>query len=215
MSRLTCGASKLENNLGQSYNHAQAGPRWASLCFQQKQAGARRRDPGGAPRCWGRAEGDQDWQATKGFPPEAVHRDEHISSGDPIQELRAALEPVALTQPGEVESDFLPKVLADVVQRLVLAPLPPVGPVLEKDLARAGAARGWPLRQGIAGALRGWGTWAKARPGLWVRQGAPGLGLCLASCSGNAAVKTPSLSSRSTPTSRSLEQPYCVVARIS
>lgn len=211
VSRLTCGASKLENILGQSCNHTRAGQRWASLCFQQKQAGPRRRDPGGAPRCWGRAEGDQDWQDTKDFPPEAVH----ISSGDPIQELRAALEPVALTQPGEVESDFLPKVLADVVQRLVLAPLPPVGPVLEKDLAWAGAARGWLLWWGLAGALRGRGTWVRAQPGLWVHQGAPGLGPCLASCSGKAAVKTPSLSSRSTPTSRSLEQPYCVVARIS
>lgn len=211
VSQLTCGASKLENILGQSCNYTRAGPRWASLCFQQKQAGPRRRGPGGAPRCWGRAEGDQDQQDTKGFPPKAVH----ISSRDPTQELRAALEPVALTQPGKVESDFLPKVLADVVQRLVLAPLPPVGPVLEKDLARAGAARGWLLWWGLAGALRGQGKWARAKPGLWVHQGAPGLGPCLASCSGKAAVKTPSLSSRSTPTSRSLEQPYCVVARIS
>ena len=38
------------------------------------------------------------------------------------------------TQPSKVDGDLLPKVLPDVVQRLVLVPLGPSSPILEQDL---------------------------------------------------------------------------------
>ena len=40
----------------------------------------------------------------------------------------------ALTKPCEVDGDLLPKVLSNVIQRLVLVPLAPACPVLIQDL---------------------------------------------------------------------------------
>lgn len=72
-----------------------------------------------------------------------------------LGEPRAALEQAGLTQPGEVESNLLPKVPADMIQHMVLAPLPSAGPVLEEDLALAEAAGSqlpWPE---LVGTLQG------------------------------------------------------------
>lgn len=66
-----------------------------------------------------------------------------------IQGLQAGL-----TQSGKVESNLLPKVFVDVIQWLVLAPLPPAVPVPEKDLALAEAAGSQLLRSDLVGTLR-------------------------------------------------------------
>ena len=55
-----------------------------------------------------------------------------------------------LTEPGKVDGNFFAEVFPDVVQRLVLVPLAPTGPVLVQDLSdvelRWRGSRAWMLK---------------------------------------------------------------------